>query len=199
MAAPVVVMVAGPNGAGKSSIAPRLLAQTLNVIEYVNADVIARGISGFNPDGAALSAGRIMLARIDELAVERTSFAFETTGASRGFEPRIHQLQAAGYRFLLAFVWVRSADTAVQRVAKRVLLGGHKIPEETIRRRYRRGLINFFDLYRPIADEWRFYDNSGVGSAILVAEGGLRRPETIHGVEAWQNILQTLTKARVTR
>jgi predicted ABC-type ATPase len=196
MAGPVVVMVAGPNGAGKSSIAPRLLAQTLGVLEYVNADVIARGISGFNWDGAALSAGRIMLERLDELTGQKVSFAFETTGASRSFEPRIGKLRERGYRFLLIYIWVQTAGTAVERVAKRVLLGGHGVPEDTVRRRFCRGLVNFFDLYRPIADEWRFYDNSGAGDAKLVAEGGLKRPEAIHGVETWQNTQRVLAEAR---
>lgn len=196
MAGPVVVMVAGPNGAGKSSIAPRLLAQALGVLEYVNADVIARGISGFNWDGAAMSAGRIMLARLDELARERVSFAFETTGASRSFETRIVGLRKTGYRFLLMYVWVQSGEIAKERVAQRVLLGGHNVPEDTIRRRFDRGLANFFELYRPIADEWRFYDNSGAGDAILVAEGGLSRSETIYGAETWQKVLNVLAKAR---
>ncbi len=92
MVTPVRVMVAGPNGAGKSSVAPELVANALGVIEYVNADVIAKGISGFNEEAAALSAGRVMLARLDELAAGRNSFAFETTGASRSFGPRIASL-----------------------------------------------------------------------------------------------------------
>jgi len=171
MEEPAVIMMAGPNGAGKSSIAPGLLAKALGVVEYVNADVIARGISGFDPDRAALSAGRIMLQRLDELAEERQSFSFETTGASRSFASRISGLKNQGYYFLLAYVWVKSADISVQRVAQRVALGGHNVPEETIRRRYMRGLANFFDLYRPLADEWQFFDNSAPGSAILIVEG----------------------------
>ena len=196
MAAPVVVMVAGPNGAGKSSVAPGLVAKALGVVEYVNADVIARGISGFNEDAAALSAGRIMLARLEELAAAHASFAFETTGASRSFGSRLAELKKAGYRFYLFFVWVRSVDISVQRVARRVMLGGHNIPEMTIARRYMRGLVNFFDLYRGLADEWRFYDNSAPGKAILVADGGCDRRETIHGTETWLTVLHMAQTAR---
>jgi predicted ABC-type ATPase len=197
MDAPVVIMVAGPNGAGKSSIAPGLLADALGVTEYVNADVIARGISGFNPDGAAVGAGRIMLARLDELADERQSFAFETTGASRSFASRLRMLRRGGYFFILVYVWVDSADIAVERVAKRVTLGGHSVPEDTIRRRYMRGLGNFFDLYQPLADEWQFYDNSTPGNGILIAEGGLNRALIIHGTDIWRTVLRTAETARM--
>jgi predicted ABC-type ATPase len=188
MANPAVVMVAGPNGAGKSSIAPGLLPQALGIVEYVNADVIARGISGFNSDGAALAAGKVMLERLRELARDRASFAFETTGASRSFAAWIKTLQADGYKFLLFYVWVRSADVSVGRVAGRVRLGGHNVPEDTVRRRYIRGLSNFFNLYVPLADEWQFYDNSNPGSGILVAEGRRNSIETIYGADTWSRI-----------
>ena len=193
---PIVVMLAGPNGAGKSSIAPGVLANALKVVDYVNADVIARGISGFNPDGAALSAGRVMLERLDELASERRSFAFETTGASRSFASKIQAWRKSGYLFLLTYVWVESAEVSAQRVKKRVVLGGHDIPDETIRRRYPRSLVNFFELYRPLADEWRIYDNNGPGNAKLVAEGGIERNEIVHGDQAWRTILQMAEESR---
>lgn len=194
---PVVIMVAGPNGAGKSSIAPGLLAQALGVMEYVNADVIARGIAGFNPEGAAVAAGRIMIERLDELSQDRRSFAFETTGASRSFVARVKNLQMNGYRFLLVYVWVKSADLSVERVAKRVSLGGHDVPKETIRRRYRRGLANFFDLYRPLADGWRFYDNSAPGNAMLLAQGGKGLRDVVHGVERWSLVSQIANQSRM--
>jgi predicted ABC-type ATPase len=196
MEEPVVIMVAGPNGAGKSSIAPGLLKQALTVVEYVNADVIARGISGFNPEGAALAAGRIMLQRLDELAAERQSFAFETTGASRSFAPRIRALKSRGYSFLAAYVWVDSPDVSVDRVARRVALGGHNVPEEVIRRRYERGLVNFLDLYCALADEWRFFDNTAPGDAILVAEGQGNSPAVVYGAEVWRSVIQMAAKAR---
>ena len=176
---PVVIMVAGPNGAGKSSIAPGLVAQALGVLEYVNADVIARGIAGFNADAASVAAGRIMLARLDELTDQRQSVAFETTGASRSFAPRMTRLQSLGYQFLLSYIWVNSADVSVSRVSKRVQLGGHSIPEETIRRRYIRSPLNFFDLYRALADEWRFYDNSSPGRCYTCGRGR-QRPHGCH-------------------
>jgi predicted ABC-type ATPase len=199
MTKPAIIMVAGPNGAGKSTIASGLVPKALGVVEYVNADVIARGISGFDPDGAALSAGRIMLDRISELCAERRSFAFETTGASRTFASRIREMKILGYYFLLAFVWVNTVDISLERVAGRVALGGHDVPEATIRRRYARGLVNFFDLYRPLADQWRFLDNSAPGNAILVAEGEGSGRESVYGANAWQFVIQMAISARTRR
>lgn len=168
---PSVVLLAGPNGAGKTTVAPILLKGTLGVAEFVNADWIAKGLSAFDPDKAALAAGRAMIARIRELARQQVSFAFETTLASRSFAPWIEELKTKGYRFHLVFLWLPSADIAVERVKDRVLLGGHDVPEETIRRRYLRGLFNFYNLYQPLAASWRFYDNSHGSKPVLIARG----------------------------
>ena len=184
---PSVVVLAGPNGAGKSTTAPSLLRGALGVAEFVNADVIARGLSGFQPDGAALAAGRVMLSRIRQLARERTSFAFETTLANRLLAKWITGLVREGYRFNLVFVWLPSSDFAVARVAQRVRTGGHAVPEEVIRRRYETGLRNFFGLYQPIASRWWLYDNSGA-TPRLVASGEKRKVTRIEDGELWQKI-----------
>jgi predicted ABC-type ATPase len=167
---PSVVILAGPNGAGKSTAAPELLQGALAVNEFVNADVIARGLSAFDPDRAAFAAGRVMLARLDELAGLYETFAFETTLASRSFAPRLRDLRTSGYSIHLLFLWLSSADLAVQRVAHRVRAGGHDVPAGTIRRRYRAGLRNLFNLYQPIVSSWTVYNCSGPSSQ-LVAEG----------------------------
>jgi len=135
---PHVIVIAGPNGAGKSTTAPMLLKGTLGVTEFVNADVIAQGLSAFQPESAAFHAGRVMLERLHYLAKERVDFAFETTVASRSFAPWIAKLKQSGYTFHLVFLWLPSADFAVARVAERVRMGGHDVPEETIRRRYKK-------------------------------------------------------------
>src|SRR5262245_18781620 len=152
--APLVMVIAGPNGAGKTTIAPSLLRDFFGVRDFVNADIIASGISGFDPDRAAMAAGRMMLGRLHELADQRQSFAFETTLASRHFAPWIAGLRREGYRFSLVFLWLPSAEEAIRRVELRVRAGGHDVPADTIRRRFGRGLVNFFDLYRGLADEW---------------------------------------------
>ncbi|MDH5275335.1 MAG: zeta toxin family protein [Gammaproteobacteria bacterium] len=112
---PKVVVIAGPNGAGKSTAAKAIVRGTFGVAEFVNADDIARGLSGFSPESAALRAGRAMLSRLEELTVAGADFAFETTLASRTFAPRIRQWGAQGYRVELAFLWLPTADMAADR------------------------------------------------------------------------------------
>lgn len=158
---PDLVVIAGPNGAGKSTAAPLLIGKRLGIAEFVNADVIAGGLAAFAPERVAVEAGRIMLKRLRQLAHEGRDFAFETTLASRSFAPWIAKLRRErGYRFHLAFLWIPSADMAVQRVSERVRLGGYSVPPDDIRRRYGRGLANFFELYVPIAESWELHENT---------------------------------------
>ena len=158
---PSLVILAGPNGAGKSTVAPRLLHGALAVSEFVDADVIARGLRAFDPESVAIAAGRVMILRLRELAAQRVSFAFETTLASRTLAPWLRDLKASGFAVHFFFLWLPSADFAVERVAERVRAGGHNVPAETVRRRYRAGLRNFFSVYEPLASTWRMYDGSG--------------------------------------
>lgn len=157
---PDVVVISGPNGAGKSTLAPHLLRDGLGIFEYVNADTIAQGLSAFAPETAAIEAGRVMLHRLKELAKEREDFAFETTLATRFYAKWLKTLQSNGYNIHLVFLWLNAPELAIERVAERVRAGGHNIPEQTIRRRYERGLKNFFGLYRPFVDSWEVLDVS---------------------------------------
>jgi predicted ABC-type ATPase len=184
---PSVVILAGPNGAGKSTAAPALLQGALAVNEFVNADVIARGLSAFDPDAAALAAGRVMLTRLRELAAQRTSFAFETTLASRTFAPWLRDLAASGYDVHLFFLWLSSADLAIARVADRVRNGGHQVPAEVVRRRYSAGIRNFFRLYQPLSTSWAVYNSSGPQPA-LVAEGLASQPLGVYDKDVWAAI-----------
>jgi predicted ABC-type ATPase len=167
---PQVVVLAGPNGAGKTTSSRTILAETLSVLTFVNADVIAQGLSGFDPAGAAVAAGRVMLERLRELAANRASFAFETTLAARSYARFLRGLHDSGYYVRLYYFWLSSPDLAVARVAHRVARGGHHVPEADIRQRYLRSIRNFFTLYRPIADLWEVYDNSTHGAARLIAQ-----------------------------
>lgn len=158
---PDLVVIAGPNGAGKSTAAPWLLRDCLGIKDYVNADVIASGLSGFRPESVAAEAGRIMLQRLRSLADAGRDFAFETTLASRSFAAWIVGLKRdRGYRFFLVFLSLPDPELAVRRVAIRVKLGGHSIPEDVILRRHGRGIANLRRLYAPIADWWGLYDSS---------------------------------------
>ena len=165
---PTVVILAGPNGAGKSTVASALLLEALAVDEFVNADVIARGLSAFDPDRVAITAGRIMLARLHELAAQRADFAFETTLASRSFAPWLRGLRMSGYDLHLFFLWVPTVDVSISRVKDRVFRGGHNVPETDLRRRYERSIRNFLQHYRHLADSWQLFDNS-ITPPLLIA------------------------------
>ncbi|MBI1963005.1 MAG: zeta toxin family protein [Candidatus Rokubacteria bacterium] len=182
---PSVVVLAGPNGAGKSTMAAELLGEVLGAAEFVDADVIARSLP--RSRSAAIPAGRAMLRRLDELGASRRDFGFETTLASRSLAPRIRTLIRAGYECHLVFLWLPNADLAVARVADRVRLGGHAVPELTIRRRYRSGLRNLFALYRPLTTTWRMYDNS-THELRLIASGAGAETRAVHDAALWERI-----------
>lgn len=187
---PYVIVVAGPNGAGKSTAAPYLLRDALEVREYVNADAIAAGLSAFRPESVAIAAGRIMLGRMRQLAAARTNFAFETTLASRSFAPWLAKLGRRGYHVHLLFLWLESADLAVNRVAERVRLGGHDVPEVVVRRRYEKGLRNLFGQYMPLAERWQLFDNSQTTGPRLIASGTQRVVESVDHMAVWQKVTE---------
>jgi predicted ABC-type ATPase len=188
---PYLIVIAGPNAAGKSTAAPGLLDGLLGIEDFVNADVIARGLSAFNPEGAAIQAGRIMLERVRELASEGKDFAFETTLASRSFAPWIAKLRnEQGYVFRLNYLWIPGPELSIGRIKGRVRDGGHFVPDDVVRRRYAGGLRNFFELYQPIADIWRVFDNSerGEREMRLVAYGESNSRVEVYDDHTWERI-----------
>ncbi len=166
--APRVVVFAGPNGAGKSTHADDILAG-LGIKTFVNADYIARGLSGKDTDAVAFEAGRIMLGRLRQLSAAREDFAFESTLSSRTFSLFLRTLKNDGYPVSIYYFSLATARLAVQRVKLRVALGGHHVPADVVRRRFGRSLQNFMTLYAPLAATWALFDNSSVGQAKLVA------------------------------
>lgn len=166
-----VVIIAGPNGAGKTTFAREFLPLEADCPTFVNADLIAAGLSPFRPEAVALRAGRLMLEEISRHAAEGNNFAFETTLAGLTYVKMIRDWQQIGYRVKLVFLTIRSADEAVARVASRVRQGGHDVPEATIRRRFVAGRRNFESVYRPLVDSWQLWDNSDHGPKLL-EEGG---------------------------
>jgi predicted ABC-type ATPase len=185
---PSVIVLAGPNGAGKTTASRALLADALGLLTFVNADVIAQGLAGFSPESAAVEASRIMLERLHTLAEQRASFAFETTLAARSLAGWLRELRDSGYTVDLVYFWLGSADAAVARVALRVSTGGHHVPEETVRLRYRRSIQNFFQLYRPVVSKWAAYDNSETNRPRLVAFGEEGGSETVVLEAVWQQM-----------
>jgi predicted ABC-type ATPase len=158
---PTIIIIAGPNGAGKTTFAREFLPREANCLTFINADLIAQGLSPFRPEEAAVRAARLMLEMIAECVVRGESFAIETTLSGRTYARMIPQWGQAGYQVALFFLQLPNEDLAVARVADRVAQGGHDIPESVIRRRFQAGIANFHNLYKPLVDAWKLYDNSG--------------------------------------
>lgn len=156
-----IYILAGPNGAGKTTFAREFLTHEANCPVFINADLIAEGLSPFSPERAALAAGRIMLRMIRESVQRGDSFGFETTLAGRGYARSIPDWRRAGYDVRLLFLSLPTPEVAIERVSERVRQGGHAVAEEVIRRRFRAGLENFEGLYKPIVTSWTLYDNAG--------------------------------------
>jgi predicted ABC-type ATPase len=156
-----IVIIAGPNGAGKTTFAREFLPNEAGCPIFINADLIAAGLSPFRPELAAVKAGRLMLEEIAEYSRRGESFAFETTLAGRTYARMIPLWQADGYHVKLFFLELPSAEMAIARVAERVRQGGHDVPEDVIRRRFAAGYNNFTALYREIVDSWVLYHNAG--------------------------------------
>lgn len=157
---PNLYVISGCNGAGKTTCSYTVLPEMFSCSEFVNADEIAKGLSPFNPDSVQFEAGRIMLKRIRQLIEEQVDFALETTLSSRSYQGIIQEAKKAGYSINIIFIWLNSVDLAIQRVESRVLAGGHDIPVEIIRRRYKRGLNNFKRIFLSLCDYWLLVDNS---------------------------------------
>lgn len=157
---PELYIIASCNGAGKTTASMYILPDVLNCREFVNADAIAAALSPFNPESVAFEAGRIMLNRVKQLLSEGVDFAFETTLATRSYVSLIKNAKKLGYRVTLLYFWLSSPEFAIERVATRVLKGGHNIPEDVIRRRYLRRLQNLVNLYAPCCDRWHLFDNT---------------------------------------
>ena len=183
---PGVVVLGGPNGAGKSTAAPRLLRGSLKVEEFVNADTLAQGLSLFRPQDVAMDAGRITLARLDALESQGRSFAFEATLASQGLARRLGRLKGRGYLVHIVYLWLPDVELALARVAERVRAGGHDVPADAVRRRFDRGRVNFFTIYRSLADAWRLYDATPITGPTLVATGGVGLPTHLRRRETWE-------------
>ena len=156
-----IVIIAGPNGAGKTTFAQEFLPFEAGLPLFINADLIAAGLSPFQPDTAAIRAGRLMLEEIDRNAAEGRSFAFETTLSGHTYARRIPKWRQDGYTVKLMFLSLNSAEDAIARVAARVRQGGHDVAPEVIRRRFDSGMRNFLDVYRDLVDYWQWFNNNG--------------------------------------
>jgi predicted ABC-type ATPase len=165
-------IIAGPNGAGKTTLANEFLPIEAECLNFINADLIAQGLSPFQPDRAAIEAGRLMIHRMDECVRENESFAFETTFSGKGYVRKIKDWKSQGYEIVIYFLKLPSVDFAIERVRFRVTQGGHNIPEDIIRRRFDKSWKNFQETYRHLADSWTVFDTSGKLPVILEESEG---------------------------
>jgi predicted ABC-type ATPase len=184
----IIYIIAGCNGAGKTTASLTILPEILNCKEFVNADNIAFGLSPFQPEKVAFEAGRIMLERIETLLKLNKNFAFETTLSTKSYKYRLLKAKQNGYTVKLLFFWLPSIEMAINRVAIRVLEGGHNIPTEIIARRYSRGIENLFKIYIPLCDDWAVFDNSN-NTPELIAEG-INSEAIVINKESW-NLLKS--------
>jgi predicted ABC-type ATPase len=157
---PNCYIVAGSNGAGKTTFATEFLPRYAECTNFINPDLIARGLSPFDPNVALVRAGRLVLERIDQMSKSGSDFAFETTLSGRSYIRVIRDLRVAGYCIQMFYLWIPSPDLALLRIRHRVEEGGHNVPARDVRRRYRRTLVNLLSLYRPLLDTLRVFDNS---------------------------------------
>lgn len=164
---PNVYIIAGPNGAGKTTFAQVFLPEHVNCPTFINADLIAEGVSEFRPESAAFKAGRIMLQEMRRLAGQGEDFGFETTLAGRAYLHMLRDLKRKGYSVHIFFLWVPSVDLSLSRIRERVLRGGHNVPETEVRRRFERSIRNFLTTYREVADDWTLFDNSALPPRLI--------------------------------
>jgi predicted ABC-type ATPase len=164
-----VYIIAGPNGAGKTTFATKFLPEYASCPNFVNADLIAQGLSPFSPGAAAIKAGKLVLEQIHKFANRRVDFAFETTLSGKLHINLFKSLKAKGYKIHLFFLWIPSTKLAISRIKTRVAEGGHDVPVEDITRRFERSVSNFFKLYQPYIDSWMLFNNEGP-TPILIAE-----------------------------
>jgi predicted ABC-type ATPase len=165
---PQLYIIAGPNGSGKTTFAKKFLPDYVKCLEFVNVDLIASGLSPFDPERAALKAGRIMLEQIHSLAKRGVDFGFETTLSGKIYVKLLQDMKKSGYLVHLFFLWIPNVELALERIELRVRNGGHHIPEGIVRRRFGRSLPNFLRVYKPLADSWTIFDNS-VDSPKIIA------------------------------
>ena len=167
-----VYIIAGPNGSGKTTFAKKFLPDYAECPNFVNADLIAQGLSPFSPRIAAMKAGRLVLEQIQDFAKRNVDFAFETTLAGKAYVRLFKDLKKKEYHLHLFFLWIPSTELALARIKERVAEGGHDVPPQDVHRRFRRGVQNLFKLYRPLLDSWTLFDNAGSAPKLIAEEKG---------------------------
>ena len=184
---PTIYVIAGPNGVGMTTFADTYLPCFVKELEFVNADLIAKGLSPYDPDSASIEAGRIALKRMRQLIAQNHSFTWETTMSGRSAITWLQEAKTKGYTIKCYFLWVMDVATTIHRIQRRVVQGGHNIETEVSQRRFYKTLQNFFQIYRPVFDSWRIYDNGTAPRLIALEKNdrlAIRDPEQFEKMAA---------------
>jgi predicted ABC-type ATPase len=168
---PNAYIIAGPNGVGKTTFAREFLPNYANCRIFINADLIAAGMSPFDPARAVFRAGRLMLEEIETQAARGEDFGFETTLSGKAHLRVMRALKKRGYEVHIFYLWVPSAELTLARIKERVLRGGHDVPEAVVRRRFGRSIGHFIGPYGRLADRWILFDNAGVAPREVATSG----------------------------
>lgn len=185
-------IISGCNGSGKTTASYTLLPELLDCSEFVNSDEFAKSLAPFHPETAYITASRYMLKKLRYLFTRREDFCIETTLATRSLLKTVRMAQDQGYFVTVVYLWLRSPEIAIKRVAARVEAGGHDVAPDIIRRRYYTGLEYFFDLYSPVCDKWMLVDNSDKEFRII-AEGSAKGT-TVRDLPLYQQITQQINE-----
>ena len=172
---PTCIIIAGPNGAGKTTFALNYLPEYTHCHNFINADMIATGLSPLSPQQEWLRASRLFLQAIQGCINKREDFCFETTLSGKTYLHLIKQLLADQWHVELYYLWLPSVEMSIKRVAERVAHGGHDIPEQTIIRRYARGVDNFLNHYAPLCDDTICFENSEKISKVIFTQSSTGR------------------------
>jgi len=185
-----VYIIAGPNGSGKTTFAIKFLPEYAKCPHFINADLIAMGLSPFFPGAAAIKAGKLVLEQIRLFANQGIDFAFETTLSGKLYLNLFKSLKKKGYKIHLFFLWIPNTDLALSRIKNRVVNGGHDVPVQDVRRRFKRSISNFFKLYQAFVDSWMLFDNAGL-DPILIAQRKNSRIQIINE-NLYNNIIKSI-------
>ncbi len=193
MSTPTIYVLAGPNGSGKTTLARDLLPREIHCLNFLNADLLALGLSPFDATMAGLRAGRVLLHEFDRHVAEGESFGIETTLSGLTYLDRFRNAKEKGFRLVFFYLWVGSVKLSIERIRHRVAKGGHHVPDEDVIRRFGRSIRHFFNHYRPLADEFGVFDNRG-NRPVMIAFGNAAT-ETVIDADLYAELRSTYDQA----
>jgi predicted ABC-type ATPase len=178
---PTIYVIAGCNGAGKTTFAKQFLPYEVKCLNFLNADLIAQGLSPLDTNAAALKAGRMLLSEFRLFVKQRKTFAFESTLSGITYVSLLKHAKREGFLIHAHYLWLPNPSLAIARVRERVKQGGHNVPATDIRRRFRRSLRHFVDDYAPLSDRWAVWDNQ-TSPPRLLAESQTCPPDKLRAI-----------------